>query len=140
MCGELQSISFSHSSKESGQDSHSHGMAQAFRPGNALNQASSPQCPELLPEVLLFFFALLMYCPAARSGAPRVCQKSSGCDAAAAPSCGSWGTRAPQSSPISSHTHPLLREPDAFIFNTIEGREEWQFEGKRTTSSISVAQ
>lgn len=130
----------SHSSNESGQDSHSHAMARTFRPGNGLNQASSLQYPGLLPEILLFFFTLSMYCPATYSGAPSVCQEASGCDVpacfrqpAAAPSCGSWEARAPQGSPIL-----WSGEPDAFIFNTIKGCEKWQFEGT-SMSSISVA-
>lgn len=46
--------------------------------GNGLNQASSLRCPGLLPEILLGFLILLMYCPAAHSGAPSVCQETSG--------------------------------------------------------------
>lgn len=57
MCGEVQTISFSHSGDKCGQDSHSHAMARTFRPGNGLNQASSLQCPGLLPEILLGFFS-----------------------------------------------------------------------------------
>lgn len=65
------------------QDSRGHTMARTFRPGNGLNRVSPLQYPRLLPEILLFSFAFLMYCPVAHSGFPSVCQETTGRDAPA---------------------------------------------------------
>lgn len=138
-------VSLSPSSRGYGQDSHDHTMAQIFRPGKSLKWACSLQYPGLLPEILLFPFTLLMYCPIAYLGFPSVCQETTGCDAPAclraassrAPACGNLGSavspRIPRVPPPSGPG-----ESDLFLFNTIRGCENNGQGGMSMMSSISV--